>query len=118
MTTELMTLSQIRRAVQNRPITARVHIQVESVAAKTTREQQPYCELALADAWDRMRLRGWGDHPTFKTCRESKGGEFLELTAEFHQHSQFGLEARAPKWTVRPLTEQEISELLQGPAEL
>src|SRR6202011_3978684 len=35
-----------------------------------------------------------------------------------HQHSQFGLEARPPKWTVRPLTEQEISELLQGPPEL
>jgi len=118
MTTELMTLSEIRRAVQSRSITARVHIQVESVAAKTTREQQPYCELALADACDRMTLRVWSDHPTYKTCSEFKGGEFLELTAEFHQHSQFGLEARAPKWTVRPLTEQEISELLQGPTEL
>ena len=29
-----------------------------------------------------------------------------------------GLEARAPKWTIRPLTEQEKNELLQGPADL
>ena len=113
-----MSLSEIRRAAQKGPVNARAHVQVESVTAKTTREQQPYCELMLADACDRMALRVWSDHPTYKTCSDFRGGEFLELTAEFHQHPQFGLEARAPKWTVRPLTQQEISELLQGPAEL
>jgi 3'-5' exoribonuclease len=41
---------------------------------------------------------------------------FIELAAEFHTHSQYGLEAQ--KWTVRPLTEQEKRELLQGPANL
>jgi 3'-5' exoribonuclease len=118
MTTPLMTLSEIRRAVQNGPVTARAHVQVESVAAKTTREQQPYCELTLADACDRMTLRVWSDHPTYKTCSDFEGGEFLELTAEFHKHPQYGLEARPPKWTVRPLNQQEISELLQGPPDL
>jgi 3'-5' exoribonuclease len=118
MTAELMRLSEIRRAAQNGPVTARAHVQVESAAPKTTREQQPYCELILADACDRMTLRVWSDHPTYKTCSAFAGGEFLELIAEFHQHAQFGLEARAPKWTVRPLTEQEIAELLQGPADL
>lgn len=72
----------------------------------------------LADACDRMSLRVWSDHPTYKTCKDFSGGEFLELTAEFHRHPQFGLEARPPKWTVRPLTEQETAELLQGPPEL
>ena len=118
MTTELMTLSEIRRAVQSGPVNARAHVQVDSVAAKTTREQQPYCELTLADACDRMALRVWSDHPTYRTCSEFRGGEFLELAAEFHKHPQYGLEARPPKWTVRPLTEQEKAELLQGPAEL
>jgi 3'-5' exoribonuclease len=118
MTTSLMSLSEIRRSVQKGPLTARAHVQVESVTAKTTREQQPYCELTLADACDRMTLRVWSDHPTYKTCSEFVGGEFLELTAEFHKHPQFGLEARPPKWTVRPLDDQEIAELLQGPAEL
>ena len=113
-----MSLSEIRRSVQKGPLTARAHVQVESVTAKTTREQQPYCELTLADACDRMTLRVWSDHPTYKTCSEFVGGEFLELTAEFHKHPQFGLEARPPKWTVRPLDDQEIAELLQGPAEL
>jgi 3'-5' exoribonuclease len=113
---DLMTLSEIRRAVQNAPVTTRVHVQIETAAARLTREQQPYCELVLADACDRMTLRVWSDHPAYKTCSALAGEEFIELTGEFHQHSQFGLEAR--KWTVRPLTAQEMNELLQGPADL
>ena len=115
---DLMTLTEIRRAAQKGAVEARVHVQVESATPKLTREQQPYCELALADACDRMTLRVWSDHPTYKTCSAFSGGEFVELTAEFHQHSQFGLEARASKWTIRPLIEQEKNELLQGPADL
>ena len=44
-------------------------------------------------------------------------------TEQFHRahcglsyHPQYGLEAR--KWNVRPLTEQEKNELLQGPPDL
>jgi 3'-5' exoribonuclease len=113
---DLMTLTEIRRAAQSDPPTARVHVQVEAAAPRLTREQQPYCELVLADACDRMTLRVWSDHPAYKACSELKREDFIELTAEFHQHSQYGLEAR--KWTVRPLTEQEKKELLQGPADL
>src|SRR5213595_242292 len=113
---DLMTLAEIRRAAQNGAVPARVHVQVESAASKLTREQQPYCELSLADACDRMTLRVWSDHPAYKTCSALTDQNFIELTGEFHRHSQYGLEAR--KWTVRPLTDQEKSELLQGPADL
>ncbi len=112
----LMTLSEIRRAAQAGPVTTRVHVQVEAAAPKLTREQQPYCELILADACDRMTLRVWSDHPAYKACTALVAEQFVELTGEFHRHSQFGLEAR--KWTVRPLIEQEVTDLLQGPAEL
>src|SRR6266487_5118011 len=112
----LLTLTEIRRATQNGAASARVHVQVETATPKLTREQQPYCELTLADACDRMTLRVWSDHPAYKTCSALTGHEFIELTAEFHTHSQYGLEAR--KWTVRPLTDQEKNELLQGPADL
>src|SRR5919109_5667089 len=111
MTAQLMTLSEIRRAIQKEPVMARAHVQVEAAAPKTTREQQPYCELSLADACDRMTLRVWSDHPDYKTCSALTGEEFIELAAEFHSHSQYGLEAR--KWMVRPLTELEKNELLQ-----
>src|SRR5919108_2091046 len=97
----LMTLTEIRRAAQNGAVSARVHVQVESASPRLTREQQPYCELTLADACDRMTLRVWSDHPAYKTCSALTGEEFIELTGEFHSHSQYGLEAR--KWMVRPL---------------
>src|SRR5713226_148154 len=113
---QLMTLSEIRRGALSAPVSARVHVQVESAAPKLTREQKPYCELGLADACDRMTLRVWSDHPAYKACSALNSESFIELTGEFNSHSQYGLEAQ--KWTVRPLTDQEKSELLQGPAEL
>src|SRR6184192_4797936 len=113
---QLMTLSEIRRGAQSGPVSARVHVQVESAAPKLTREQKPYCELGLADACDRMTLRVWSDHPAYKACSALNSESFIELTGEFNSHSQYGLEAQ--KWTVRPLTAQEKNELLQGPAEL
>ncbi|MEY2440356.1 MAG: 3-5 exoribonuclease [Verrucomicrobiota bacterium] len=111
-----MTLSEIRRAAQNGPVSARVHVQVETAAPKMTREQQPYCGLVLTDACDRMTLRVWSDHPAYKACSALTAEQFIELTGEFHSHPQYGLEAR--KWTVRPLVQQEKEELLQGPADL
>src|SRR5258707_9651630 len=113
---QLLTVSEIRRAAQNEAVPARVHVQVESAAARLTREQQPYCELILADACDRMTLRVWSDHPAYKTCSTLTTENFIELFGEFYRHSQYGLEAR--KWTVRPLIDQEKIELLQGPADL
>jgi 3'-5' exoribonuclease len=116
---DLLTLTEIRRAASRTggsAVPARVHVQVESASPRLTREQQPYCELVLADACDRMTLRVWSDHPAYKTCSALTPDSFIELTGEFHSHQQYGLEAR--KWTVRPLTDQEKSELLQGPPDL
>ena len=112
---QLMTLSEVRRAAQNSPVTARVHVQVESATPKVTREQKPYCELGLADACDRMTLRVWSDHPAYKACSALNSESFIELAGEFIS-SQYGLDVQ--KWNVRPLTQQEKNELLQGPAEL
>ena len=113
---DLLTLTEIRRAAQSGPVTARVHVQVEAAVPKLTREQKPYYELSLADACDRMTLRVWSDHPAYKACSALNNESFIELAGEFNSHSQYGLEAQ--KWNVRPLTEQEKSELLRGPADL
>lgn len=113
---ELMTLTQIRRAAQSGAAEGRVHVQVEAAAAKVTREQKPYCELALADAADRMMLRVWSDHPAYRACDSLRAGDFIELIGEFQQHQQYGLDAK--RWAVRNLTPQERDELLQGSPEL
>src|SRR5881398_2210878 len=63
-----------------------------------------------------MTLRVWSDHPQYKACTSFNSDSFIELTGEFNSHSQYGLEAQ--KWTVPPLTDQEKSKLLQGPADL
>ena len=113
---DLMTLTEIRRAAQNGPASARVHVQVEAATAKTQREGKPYCELALADACDRMTLRVWSDHPAYKSCSAFTTDSFIELAGDFRVHPQYGLEA--DKWMVRPLSEQEKEELLEGPPDL
>jgi len=112
---DLLTLTEIRRAAQNGAVPARLHVQVETASPKLTREQQPYCELTLADACDRMTLRVWSDHPAYKACSALVPESFIELSGEFYR-SQYGLDAR--KWMVRPLTEEEKNDLLQGPGEL
>src|SRR5438067_13852182 len=102
---ELLTLSEIRRHAQNgAAVEARVHVQVEGVTAKVTREQKPYCELNLADACDRMARRVWSDHPEFRACGSLKASDFIELSGEFVQDQQFGLDAR--NWKVRHLNGQ------------
>lgn len=111
-----MTLREIRQAVPQGPLEARAHVQIESLAAKTTRDAKPYCELALADAVDRMTLRVWSDHPNFKACDSMQTGDFVEISGEFYQHQQYGLDAR--RWKTRSLTSEEKSALLHGPAEL
>ncbi|MDQ6655550.1 MAG: HD domain-containing protein, partial [Verrucomicrobiota bacterium] len=113
---ELLTLSETRRRAQTGPAECCVHVQVEAAAAKSTREGKPYCELTLADAADRMTLRVWSDHPEYKACDSLQVGDFIELTGEFQQHQQFGLDAK--RWSVRALAADEIRQLLQGPPEL
>ena len=113
---ELLSIGDIRQRAQNGLVSARVHVQVSAAEAKATREGKPYCEMALADAADRMTLRIWSDHPEYRACGSLGTGEFIELGGEFTQHAQFGLEAR--NWKVRMLSEQERAELLQGPPAL
>jgi 3'-5' exoribonuclease len=113
---DLMTLSEIRRAAQNGAVSARVHVQVKNVSAKLTRDGKPYCELTLADACDRITLPVWSDHPAYKTCSSFTAEHFIELAGDFRVHPQYGLQA--DKWTPRPLTGEEKTELLQGPKDL
>ncbi len=113
---ELLTIGEIRRRAQNGFVTARVHVQISAAEAKATREGKPYCEMTLADARDRMTLRVWSDHPEYRACETLQASEFIEISGEFAQHQQFGLEAK--QWNVRRLTSDEIADLLAGPPEL
>src|SRR5205823_14681987 len=94
---ELLTISEVRRRTQNGFVTARVHAQVESAAARATREGKPYCEISIADACDRMMLRVWDNHPDYKSCSALQDRDFIQIDGEFAQHQQVGLEAKTLK---------------------
>ncbi len=113
---ELLNIGGVRRRAQNGSVSARVHVQVSAAEAKATREGKPYCELVLADACDRMTLRVWSDHPEYKACDSLQASDFIEVSGDFVQHHQFGLEAN--RWKTRRLTSEETSDLLAGPPEL
>src|SRR5947209_660537 len=87
---ELRTLTEVRRRAQKESVTARVHVQVDSTAPKSTREGKPYCELGLADACDRMTLRVWSDHVAYRACEALEFGAFIELAGQFSHHHQYG----------------------------
>ncbi len=63
---ELLTISETRRRAQNGAVPARVHVQVNAMEGKSTRDGKPYAEMAVADACDRMTLRVWSDHPDYR----------------------------------------------------
>ena len=75
---ELLTISEIRRRAQNGLVAARLHAQISAAEAKATRDGKPYCEIALADACDRMTLRVWSDHPEYRACESLQPAEFVE----------------------------------------
>jgi 3'-5' exoribonuclease len=113
---ELFTIANLKRAASGGRVEARIHVQVDSLMRKETREQKPYWELVLADAEAKITLRAWSDSPSFAPCENLERGEFLEVSGEFASNGAFGVDAK--RWTCRSLTDEERNTLLGGPEEL
>jgi DNA polymerase III alpha subunit (gram-positive type) len=92
---------------------ASLHAQVDSVAAKQTKEQKPYLEILLRDGTASFSLRVWSDHPSYEFSSELRAGDFVEVRGDFFVSPSFGLEARF--LTIRFLTVEEKTDLLAGP---
>src|SRR5438067_1631685 len=113
-TAELLSITQLRRAAQQERVHARVHVQIESLAQKETRDQKPYWELIVADGEGKFTLRAWSDSPGYKQCAELERGGFLEIEGEFSHSANYGIEAK--QWTCRGLEPDEREALLGGSA--
>lgn len=113
---ELLTISQLKQAVLQERIEARIHGQVQTLTRKTTRDSKPYWEVVLADAETKVTLRAWSDSPAFSFCDALALGAFLEAAGEFVNSAAFGPEAK--RWTCRELDEEEREALLGGPPAL
>lgn len=95
------------------PLHAQVHVQVESLQKKDTREGKPYWEVLLRDAEGNLRLRAWHDSPHFRHCENLRQGQFIEIEGEFVRNERFGIEAR--QWKCRELSDDERDALVAGP---
>lgn len=113
---ELFSISNLKRAASGGRVEAVLHVQVEALTQKETKDQKPYFEIILADAESKMTLRAWSDSPAFQSCTAMKRGEFLEISGDFVNNGSFGLDAKG--WECRPLNMEERDALLAGPEEL
>jgi 3'-5' exoribonuclease len=113
---ELVSISNLKRAASGGRVEAVLHVQVETITQKETKDQKPYYEIILADAEAKMTLRAWSDSPAFQSCAAMKRGEFLEISGDFVNNGSFGLDAK--HWECRPLASEERDALLAGPEEL
>ncbi len=113
---ERQTITTLRKAVTGGRIEAALHVQVESIASKTTRDGKPYFELQLVDGADRLKLCAWSDGPAYSDCRQLAAGAFIEVQGDFAPSSAFGVDAR--RWNLRELNSEERAALLAGPPEV
>jgi 3'-5' exoribonuclease len=110
-----MRIEELRKRAGIEAVQASLHVQVESMITKQTRDQKPYLEILTKDGTSDFNLRVWSDHPAYKWCAELPSGAFMAIEGEFQISPNFGLEAR--NWAVRPLDEEEKLSLLSGPSE-
>jgi 3'-5' exoribonuclease len=113
---DLLSIANLKRIAASGRVDAILHVQVDALTRKETRDQKPYFELTLADAEGKITLRAWSDSPAFATCEGLQRGEFLEVTGSFAVNGNFGLDAK--QWECRPLGEEQRQALLAGPEEL
>jgi 3'-5' exoribonuclease len=114
--TEILPLSVLKQRAMAGRAEAAVHVQVETLVKKETRDGKPFWEVVLADAEAKITLRAWSDSPAFALCEDLAVGAFLEVVGEFAHNGGFGLDAK--RWTCRELTLEERDVLLAGSPEL
>lgn len=113
-----MNLTELKSAAKTSPgLSAGLHVQITERTDSTTDKGKPYIDVMLADASGAEKVRLWEDSSAFKTLTDfpqlSKGTA-VELTAAWKVHSQWGLQAEAPR--VRALNADEMNALFSGGA--
>ncbi len=113
---QTLSISDLKRATADARLQASVHVQVDSLTRRDARNGKPFWEMVGADAEARMTLRAWSDEPSYSVCEGLTSGMFVEVSGDFSQSANFGLEAK--NWTCRPLSTEERDVLLAGSSEL
>lgn len=110
-----MTIKSVREATRDgASCEATLAAQAEKINRKETAAGKPFYELILRDATDSLTLRAWSDKPAFTACQKITPASFVEVSGNFSQ-GPFGLDAA--QWTLEPLSEENITSLLEGSPE-
>src|SRR5438067_1180614 len=111
----ILTISELKQAAVVGRTAAALHVQIDTVSRKETRDGKPFYELNVVDAEGKFMLRAWSDGPSFAHCEGLRAGGFLEISGEFSL-GNYGLESK--DWRCRPLDQAERDAMLAGPPEL
>jgi 3'-5' exoribonuclease len=110
-----MTIKSVREATRDgATCEATLSVQVEKIHLKETAAGKPFYEIILRDASESLTLRAWSDKAAFTACQKTALHSFVKIRGNFSQGS-FGLDA--PNWTLEPLSDKEITLLLEGTIE-
>jgi len=105
-----LTITELQEQVLGGTVSAGIHAQVEERIEKTTANGKPYLELRLRDADGSLVLRSWSDSATYEAVSALNRNDFVEVSGEFQQHEQFGLDSR--RWELRQLDDAEAEALM------
>jgi 3'-5' exoribonuclease len=109
-----MKIKELRERARISSCEASLKGEIEKVHLKETVAGKPFYEVVFRDASDSLVLRAWSDKPAFVACQKALPHSFIRVTGTF-SHGSFGLDAS--HWNLEPLSEEEISLLLEGSAE-
>lgn len=104
-------ISEVKALCASTPLQASVHAQLESSQLKPTKQGGAFLELKFSDGSGAFVLRVWGDSPLFNAAQQHRPSSFLAVSGEWSTN-QYGMEPR--NWTLRALSDAEISNLLTG----
>lgn len=113
---QILTLSELKsRVTPSEAVETLLHVQVDKVREKSTKEGKPFYEVHFVDHSDRILLRAWQNAEVFVLCSSLEDGHCVELNGEFSHHASYGLDAR--RWHFRTLNTAERAALMGGPRE-
>lgn len=110
---ETLSITDLKTRSIEEPGEYAVHAQVAGCQAKETRTGKPYYEVELADGGGLIKLKAWQDSPAFPQAEVLRGDEWVCATGSWST-GEYGLDAR--DWSMRPLKDDEIAEVLAGSA--
>jgi len=107
-----LTVRELKQIASTTPEPAKLHVQVDQFQTRQSSKGSPYHEARLTDGTESIIWRIFDNNPVFGDAAALPKGAWIELNAQWVDTGKFGLEPRNA--TFRPLTEEEINNLLAG----